>query len=148
MAAVGVIWLTIPSIGVEPAAATVTDVGWPTFSLPMSLSAKLEVTCIGPTSSVIALPDGASTPATTPTDATTPSAGAVSVAAATWILAWRTDSWAFVMAAWSDARVEAVAGAVRLVYESCADVSPRLADASCAADELADVESWSLSEAS
>src|SRR5664279_5410405 len=147
VAAVGVIWLTTPSIGVEPAAATVTEVGWPTFSLLMSLSAKLAVTCIGPTSSVIALPDGASTPATTPTDATTPSAGAVSVAAATWILACRTDSWALTMLAWSDAMTEAVAGAVLLEYASCADWSPRLAEDSWAAAELADVCAWSLSDA-
>jgi hypothetical protein len=146
-AAVGVISLTVPSIGVVPAAETVTVVAWPTFSLLMSLSAKLAVTCIGPTSSVIALPDGASTPATTPTDATTPSAGAVSVAAATWIFACRTDSCALTMLAWSDAMTEAVAGAVLLEYASCADWSPRLADDSWATVEFVVVASWSLSDA-
>ena len=86
--------------------------------LPMALSAKLAVTCIGPTSSTIAFPDGARMPATTLTAVTVPSAGAVSVAAATWTLAWVTACCALVMDAWSDAIVEAVAGAVLLAYES------------------------------
>ena len=107
VAAVGVIWLTVPS-SVWPSAVTVTAVDCPTLMLPMALSAKLAVTCIGPTSSTIALPDGARMPATTLTAVTVPSAGAVSVAAATWILAWVTACWALVMDAWSDAIVEAV----------------------------------------
>src|SRR5450759_36241 len=146
--AVGVIWLTVPSIGVVPAAATVTAVVWPTFSLLMSPSAKLAVTCIGPTWSWIASPDGARTPATTPTAVTMPSAGAVSVAAATWSWACRTVSWALAMEAWSEASVEAVPVAVRLVYESWADLSERRADASWSDAELADDVSWSLSDAS
>jgi hypothetical protein len=82
--------------------------------LPIALSAKLAVTCMGPTSSVIALPDGARRPATTLTAATVPAAGAVIVAPVTWICAWRTDSWALVIEAWSDAIVEGIAGAVLL----------------------------------
>jgi len=63
----------------------------------------------------------------------------VSVAAATWIVAWRTDSWALVMEAWSDARVERVAGAVLLEYASWADASESRAAASWFDAELADV---------
>src|SRR5450756_2388983 len=114
----------------------------------MSPSAKLAVTCIGPTWSWIALPDGARTPGTTPTAETMPSAGAVSVAAATWMVACRTVSWALAIEAWSDASVEAVALAVRLVYESWADVSERRDDASWSDAVLADDWSWSLSDAS
>src|SRR5450756_1062744 len=107
----------------------------------MSPSAKLAVTCIGPTSSWIAYPDGARMPGTTPTAETMPSAGAVSVAAATWMVAWRTDSW-------SDAIVDAVAAAVRLVYEPWADLSERFADATWSDAELVDALFWRLSDAS
>src|SRR5665811_2595781 len=94
VAAVGLIWVTVPAIGVVPRAVTVTCAAWPTLSVAIALSGKLAVACMGPTSIRIALPDGARTPAATLTAATVPSAGAVSVAAATWIWAWRTDSWA------------------------------------------------------
>src|SRR5450756_2737935 len=114
----------------------------------MSPSAKLAVTCIGPTWSWIALPDGARTPGTTPTAETMPSAGAVSVAAATWMVACRTVSWALAMEAWSDAIVDAVAAAVRLVYEPWADLSERFADATWSDAELVDALFWRLSDAS